>query len=71
MVQHFQEFCGVSSIKNSLILLYENNIACATQSKETRIKIIGLSTFHLNYFLCKSNDKIMRSIPKRYDQMTI
>lgn len=69
MVQHFQEFCGV--IKNSLILLYENNIACATQSKETRIKIIGLSTFHLNYFLCKSNDKIMRSIPKRYDQMTI
>lgn len=33
MVQHFQEFCGVSSIKNSLILLYENNIACATHQR--------------------------------------
>ena len=33
MIQHIRESCGLSSIKNSPIVLYEDNVACIAQIK--------------------------------------
>ena len=38
MIQHIQETCTLSSIKNNPIILYEDNAACITQIKDGYIK---------------------------------
>ena len=51
VIQHIQEKCGLSSIKESLTTLYEDNAACITQIrggyiKSGRIKHISLKFFY-------------------------
>lgn len=38
VIQRIQEKCGLSSIKGSLVILYENNTACIAQIREGYIK---------------------------------
>src|SRR5262245_58107182 len=46
MIQHIQESCGLSSMKNILTILYEDNAACITQLSEGYIK--GDRTKHIS-----------------------
>jgi hypothetical protein len=46
MIQHIRETCGLSSIKNSPTILYEDNAACITQIKGGYIK--GDRTKHIS-----------------------
>ena len=45
MIQHIRESCGLSSIKNNPIVLYEENVACIAQIKGGYIK--GDRTKHI------------------------
>ena len=38
MIQHIKKSCGLSSIKNKPIALYEDNVACIAQAKGGYIK---------------------------------
>ncbi|GAV62512.1 hypothetical protein CFOL_v3_06035, partial [Cephalotus follicularis] len=38
MIQHIQESCGLSSIRNNPRVIYEDNAACITQLREGYIK---------------------------------
>ena len=60
MIQHIRENCGLSSIKNSPTILYEDNTACITQIrggyiKGDRTKHIALKFFY-THELQKSGD---------------
>ena len=46
MVQHIQETCGLSSIKESLTTLFEDNVVCIAQIKWGYIK--GDKTKHIS-----------------------
>ena len=46
MIQHIRESCGLSSIKNDPIVLYEDNVACIVQIKGEYIK--GDRTKHIS-----------------------
>ena len=46
MIQHIRESCGLSSIKNNLTVLYEDNVACIAQIKGEYIK--GDRTKHIS-----------------------
>ena len=46
IIQHIQEKCGLSSIKGSLTILYEDNAACITQIRAGYIK--GDRTKHIS-----------------------
>ena len=46
MIQHFQESCGLPSIKDSPTTLFEDNVACITQIKGGYIK--GDKTKHIS-----------------------
>ena len=46
IIQHIQEQCGLSSIKGSPTIVYENNAACFTQIRRGYIK--GDKTKHIS-----------------------
>ena len=46
MIQHIRKSCGLSSIKNKPIVLYEDNVACIAQVKGGYIK--GDRTKHIS-----------------------
>ena len=46
LIQHIQEYCGLSSVKQDPTLLYEDNTACIAQLKEGYIK--GDRTKHIS-----------------------
>jgi len=45
VIQHIREMCGLSTIKDRLIILYEDNIACITQIRN-RTKHISPKFFY-------------------------
>ena len=45
MIKHIWEFCELSSIKDTLTILHEDNIACIAQIKEGYIR--GDQTKHI------------------------
>ena len=77
VIQHIRENCGLSSIKNSPTILYEDNTACITQIrggyiKGDRTKHIALKFFY-THELQKSGDidvKQVRSCDNLADMFT-
>jgi hypothetical protein len=61
VIQHIQEKCGLSSIKESLTTLYEDNVACITQIRGGYIKIV------VNYY----NGGFYRTYMFRMDSETL
>ena len=50
MIQHIRESCGLSSIKNNPIILYEDNAACIEQIKGGYIKGDRTKYISLKFF---------------------
>ena len=71
MIQYIQKICVLSSIKNNLTILYEDNTACIAQIKYDFIKVIGLSIFHQNSFIHMSFKRMVIEIFNKYAQVTI
>ena len=67
VIQHIRENCGLSSVKNSPSILYEDNVACITQIRGGYIK--GDRTKHIapkffyTHELQKSRDIDVKQIP--------
>ena len=54
VIQHIQEKCGVSSIKDSPTILYAHNTACITQIRGNYIK--GDRTKHISPKFCYTHE---------------
>jgi hypothetical protein len=71
LIQHIQEKCGLSTIKDSPTILYEDNAACITQIRGGYIK--GDRTKHISpkFFYTHELQKSGDIDVSRYDQVTI
>jgi hypothetical protein len=67
VIQHIQEKCGLSSIKGSPTILYEDN----AELEEEISKVIELNTFHQNSFIHMSSRRAVILMSSRYTQVTI
>jgi hypothetical protein len=71
VIQHIREKCGLSTIKDSPTILYEDNAACITQIRGGYIK--GDRTKHISpkFFYTHELQKSGDIDVSRYDQVTI
>jgi len=71
MIQHIRATCVLSSIKDFLTLLYENNAACITQVKNSYIKGIESSIFHQKISARMSFRRLVTSKFNKFSPITI
>ena len=67
VMQHIRENCGLSSIKDSPTILYEDNAACITQIGKVISKVTELNIFHQNSFTHTSFRRMVKLISGKYD----
>ena len=71
MIHHIQESCGLSSVKDKLTILFEDNAACIAQIKGGYSKEIEPNTFHQNFSIHMSFRIMVKLMSSKYDQVIV